>query len=1064
MKKGFCSLRSLFFCVVGLVAFVWASQVHAQSFLSLLNSDAQQRFQFQGTGRIPKKKLERRLKQVQQMLQELRKSELRRSKEMDKKKQRYLRYATEYKQPPQIDYLKKDKEILDYYAKIVDVSEKTLSSLSRLQATYEAREQILQSLIRTYENYLQTEKGLEKNIQNYYVKGGRVYRLRRDDRKLTARIKKLEAKAKKNAKEHKKVQFENNKNKEELDKVRLLLVTIATKANRLARIELPQESKKPEKKTDKPQRRRRLSRRERRELAKKKAAEKKRKRELAMRKMKLERQQQRNELTQKAKETYYRTLFELYRMRDRINRLRLKDLDVESEQIFFNIRVFSYIKQLMDEELERLASTTRQGLWYKRQIPINSAMFQEIFDHSQKVLKEGPDNAAAVGKTLYKNIMSYGALQGGAIVLGIILLFLLILFGERWLKRWMEGWLKKIEEESKEDEETPFLWQLLTLTMDVVIATIPYLNLLLLFPFVVWLVGPPEAWQTMILTLTFMIPLLRISWVLTHRLFATDPKERLLKQLDDKIAVRFRRIIRVFTFFAFLYVPFLQGVKLLGYPESLVQLLSIVFYACLLVCFLLLFVNKKAILHLIPEEAPFASSIITYTNQFYSLISFAAVAIFAAYAYGYINFAAYLVRGFVVTFLLGFAVIGLHQLLIRVSKRLLKINKDKVEQDDKEIYEQTRKWNDNLYRLIQIVSSVMLFLFAVAALFEIWRIGKGYRTAIQLINSPLVNVKDTQITLISIVKMVISMSVAVWLSRFAKAKFSEYLYPALDLSLSDQHASNTVVGYLILALGLLFGLQWMGMGIGVLAVFAGVIGIGVGFGLQNIASNFISGLIITFSKPIKVNDLIEVGDYIGIVKEISTRSTTIMTQDSRLVLIPNADILTTKVINWSEGAPYIWMHVGVGVAYGSPVQLAKELLLDIARRHPRVLRRPAPIVRFDNFGDSSLDFILRFAIKNPAERWDICSDLRFEIDKLFQENDLEIPFPQRDINIDPALQESLQQAFNGKDWSSQPEPELREPNSNGEEQQTNKSADDKQEPQAAKSKDKDQKLFPDVGK
>tara|TARA_B100000609_G_C17222847_1_gene441843 strand:- start:6242 stop:9589 length:3348 start_codon:yes stop_codon:yes gene_type:complete len=1038
------------FLVILLCSLLCAEQVFAQSFLNLLNSDAQKSFEFQGTGKIPKKKLERRLKSVQQMLKELRAGESRRSKDLKSKKQRYLRLATQYKQPPPIKHLKKDKTILDFHDKIVQTAEKNMTALSRLQVTYETRDQLLRSLIVTFENYLQNEKDLDKNINKYYTEGKRTHRLRKDDKKFSNRIKKLQRELKVNQKKRAEIQRELADNKKTLDKVNRLLIRFSPQVIQQTPIDLPKENKKEEAKKEDPKRKRRISRAERRRLrleALKKA------RELERKKREQELKRQRLEYTQKVKEVYYRLLFELYNMQQQLYRLRLKDIDTQSERLQFSIRIFSYIKELMDEEIKRLASMTKQGLWYKRPIPVNGAMFQEITDHSQNLWKEGPDNAKKVWNTTYKNVMAYGVVYGSLIVLGILILYIVILLGTRWIRRRLDAWLQRVKDESKEDEETTFLWRFLQVIIEVLIATIPYLNPLLMFSLVLWLVALPSAWNTMLLTLFVMIPLLRISWVLTFRLFASDPNERVITQMSDKIAARFRRILRVSSFFAFLYIPVLQATTLMKYPDSLLQLLSIVFYGCLLVGFVLLFLNKQAVLDMIPEDAPFAANITTYVNRFYPLISLAAIAIYVFYSYGYVNFSGYLVRGFTVTSLMLLVVFGLRQLLIRISKKLLNIKKIEEEEDDRVISEHKRGWNENLFRLIQIVSSIAFVLFAAIAFFEIWKIGKGYRTAIQLINTPLLDVKDTQITVVSLVKMVISMSVAIWLSGWLKEKFNEYLYPALQLSPSNRHASNTVIGYLTLILGLLFGLQWMGMGLGVLTVFAGVIGIGVGFGLQNIASNFISGLIITFSKPIKVNDLIEVGSFMGVVQEISARSTTIMTSDSRLVLIPNADILTTQVINWSEGAPYVWIHLTLGVAYESNTQLVKKTLLEVADAHRKVLRRPAPIVRFSNFGDSSLDFILRFAIKNPGERWDISSELRFEIDRLFQERGLEMPFPQRDINLDAEFTDSLSKAF-----QDVPQPQLSAPIQQSMAKQT--PAPVKETPTAVKQPKEPQKTTP----
>ncbi|MCB9637806.1 MAG: mechanosensitive ion channel [Myxococcales bacterium] len=153
------------------------------------------------------------------------------------------------------------------------------------------------------------------------------------------------------------------------------------------------------------------------------------------------------------------------------------------------------------------------------------------------------------------------------------------------------------------------------------------------------------------------------------------------------------------------------------------------------------------------------------------------------------------------------------------------------------------------------------------------------------------------------------------------------------------------------------------------------------------------------------------GGLIGEVKEISTRSVTIETFDGRLVLIPNAEILTSKVINWSLGPSYVWVKAEVGVAYGSDTRLVQKLLLEIAQRHPKVLTNPQPAVRFNSFGSSSLDFALWIAVADPVTRFAVLSELRYEIDDVFREHDIVIAFPQQDIHLNANLEEVLVQAF-----------------------------------------------------
>jgi small-conductance mechanosensitive channel len=313
----------------------------------------------------------------------------------------------------------------------------------------------------------------------------------------------------------------------------------------------------------------------------------------------------------------------------------------------------------------------------------------------------------------------------------------------------------------------------------------------------------------------------------------------------------------------------------------------------------------------------------------------------------------------------------------------------------------------NLTRLFSLLMGILIGVVSLLSILNIWRVSGIWQTLNFLLRYPLVRVQDTHVTPLSLTQLVIAVATAIWLQGWLKRQLTDILYPLLKLSPSNQYAANTVIGYTIVILGLLLGLQWMGIGLGGLAVFAGVVGIGVGFGLQNIANNFISGLLIIFGRPIAVGDIIEVENTVGTVREITTRSVTVETPDGRIVLIPNSTILTSRVINWSLGPQYVWVRLEVGVAYGSSVERVKEILFQIGKQHPLVLKNPEPLVRFNNFGANSLDFALAIAVDDPTKRFGILSDLRFSIDQRFKEEGIVIAFPQQDIHLDPPLQEAI---------------------------------------------------------
>ncbi|MDG1293271.1 MAG: mechanosensitive ion channel [Pseudomonadales bacterium] len=189
------------------------------------------------------------------------------------------------------------------------------------------------------------------------------------------------------------------------------------------------------------------------------------------------------------------------------------------------------------------------------------------------------------------------------------------------------------------------------------------------------------------------------------------------------------------------------------------------------------------------------------------------------------------------------------------------------------------------------------------------------------------------------------------------------------------------------------------------AFVSGAVAIGLGFGAQNIINNFISGWILIWERPIRINDYIELGETSGSVEEINTRSTRIRRVDGVHLLIPNSKLLEETVVNWTLVDKLLRCIVRVGVAYGSEVEKVKSLLEKAVIDHELVLSEPAPQIIFEDFGDSSLVFDAYFWVHSVGEKSSrqIRSDIRFSIDKLFRENDIVIAFPQRDIHLDGTL-------------------------------------------------------------
>ncbi|MDA8157864.1 MAG: mechanosensitive ion channel [Deltaproteobacteria bacterium] len=206
------------------------------------------------------------------------------------------------------------------------------------------------------------------------------------------------------------------------------------------------------------------------------------------------------------------------------------------------------------------------------------------------------------------------------------------------------------------------------------------------------------------------------------------------------------------------------------------------------------------------------------------------------------------------------------------------------------------------------------------------------------------------------------------------------------------------IKYIILIIGFFIAFQVLGINLSSLAFLAGVIGLGIGFGMQNIISNFISGIIILFEKPIKEGEYVDVAGYDGIVSDIRARSTTITTRDNISIIVPNSNFITSNVINWSHRDPKIRLHIPLGIEEtASKLDLAKKVLLEIAEENPEVLKKPEPSVWFVNIGASSFNLELIAWISSPIRRHFIISDINFEIAKKFAEYDIDLTYPWTNI-------------------------------------------------------------------
>ena len=230
--------------------------------------------------------------------------------------------------------------------------------------------------------------------------------------------------------------------------------------------------------------------------------------------------------------------------------------------------------------------------------------------------------------------------------------------------------------------------------------------------------------------------------------------------------------------------------------------------------------------------------------------------------------------------------------------------------------------------------------------------------------------------------------------------FTYKLLARTQMDLGARVATGRLTSYAFGVIGIMVVLQTSGIDLTTLNVFAGAIGVAVGFGLQTVANNFICGLIILFERPIKLGDRVEVDNVHGKVVEIRARSTTVITNNNIAIIVPNSKFIEENVVNWSYKEAIIRFEVPVGVAYGSDPKEVKTAILEAAGDVDDLLQDPAPDVMFTGFGDSSLDFKLRAWTRSQLHQKDaFISQINFAIHDRLKEHGIQIPFPQRDLHI-----------------------------------------------------------------
>jgi len=310
----------------------------------------------------------------------------------------------------------------------------------------------------------------------------------------------------------------------------------------------------------------------------------------------------------------------------------------------------------------------------------------------------------------------------------------------------------------------------------------------------------------------------------------------------------------------------------------------------------------------------------------------------------------------------------------------------------KKLIKRFPKWN-LIIQSASRISVFLLFVIVFVSILEIMNIRMSEYMSMPLFQSDNILISPARILFI-IILFLITYTISVSLKSFFAGYFKQ--------NEANNFASLNVfklIKYILWILTVIIAMNAIGLNLTFVMAGSAALLVGVGIGMQNIFNDVISGFFLLFEQNLKINDVVEVDGVVGTVKDIGMRTSRILTRDNIEMIVPNSKFISEKVVNWSYNDAKTRFFIKIGVAYGSDINLVKNILLEIAAKHTEILKEPLPRVFFRDFGDSSLNFELAFWTANSLENEVIKSDLRFELNQRFIENNIQIPFPQRDIHL-----------------------------------------------------------------
>lgn len=578
-----------------------------------------------------------------------------------------------------------------------------------------------------------------------------------------------------------------------------------------------------------------------------------------------------------------------------------------------------------------------------------------------------------------KQIVEEGTMLG---LLGSFLVILFLaavvysLFGQRRVTGWFE---RKAQPVTRHIPERYYAY-FLTFIKVIVSGLIP-LILLGLISLINRMIDYRAAW----FQLAGQLLLLWTVGALILRLLKETLTQNLFKATADygKLIHRYLRLVVLYVITG---VAVFWAAKFAGVRTDVLELIKFAISLSVVTVMFPLFLRKKVILSLLPESPSRGYRwILGFLRSYYYLllgISYIAALI---WCFGYRE--------------LGMQVLTKIWLTVGVLLAISLIHYS--------LSEHLKKWAQRLESgeetaqfLVRSIKTLLLYATILITTIVVLNLLSLLNPLERIISFPVFQLGDTLVTPWIIIKAVIILMAFVFVSRLLQAYLDYKIYPAIGVDPGLGYALNTFFKYLSIGIGFIISISLVGIDLRFLLVFAGAAGIGIGLGLQNMAANIISGFTIIFGGKIRKGDWIEVDQTLGVVTDIYLRATKVRNRDNIEYLIPNSDLISKTIINYSLSSPLIRIELSIGASYNADPRDVERIMIEAAKKDPLVSDYKEPVVRFVGYGDSSIDFELLLWIDvHNVPRRKVRSSLYFAIFDEFKKAGIEIPFPQRDVHI-----------------------------------------------------------------